>query len=154
MKGVEESHTVQSYLLMPGHMNGAGTLFGGQLLSWIDMLAGIVALRHAEGNVMTVAIDHLNFRHGAHPGDIVTLDGRVTWTGRTSMEVKIDTWRERYGTEKQLINTAYLVMVAVDENEKPIPVPGLKLDSEEVLREWAAGCRRDQLRKERYRENF
>lgn len=58
-KPVSASHTVQHYLIMPGDTNPAGVLFGGKLLSWIDMLSGIVALRHCNSLVLTVAIDRL-----------------------------------------------------------------------------------------------
>ena len=152
---VSDSRSIQSYLLMPAHLNSKGSLFGGQLLSWIDMLAGIVALRHADSNVTTVAIDHLEFKEPAHKSDVITLDGRVTWTGRTSMEVRVDTWKENKGGERLLINRAYLVMVAVDDNDgRPIPVPPLEPVTDEERAEWAAAEKRAQLRKQRRNEAF
>ena len=152
---VDYSRTIQTYLLMPGHLNAAGSLFGGQLLSWIDMLAGIVALRHADANVVTVAIDHLDFKHGAKASDVVTLDGRVTWVGSSSMEVRVDTFRENKGGEKVLINTAYIVMVALEDGtDKPKRVPRLELTTEEQRQEWLSAERRAQLRKTRKAENF
>lgn len=155
MRSPADSRTIQTYLLMPGHLNAAGTLFGGQLLSWIDMLAGIVALRHADANVVTVAIDHLEFKQPARVGDVITLDGRVTWVGTSSMEIRIDTWRENKGGEKYLINTAFVVMVAVDDDTgRAHPVPGLQLTTEAEQREFAAGERRNQLRKQRKAEDY
>ena len=65
MKRVEDSMAEQSYLLMPRCLNAAGYLFGGQLLAWIDETAGIVAKRHAEMNVVTVAVDNMYFKAGA-----------------------------------------------------------------------------------------
>ena len=62
MKRVEDSLTEQSHLLMPKCLNAAGYLFGGQLLAWIDETAGIVAKRHAEMNVVTVAVDNMYFQ--------------------------------------------------------------------------------------------
>ena len=148
-----DSRTVQHYLLMPGDLNGANVLFGGRLLSWIDMLAGIVGMRHADAQVVTVAIDHLEFKRSAYAKDVVTLDGRVTWTGNSSMEVRVDSWRENKGGVKELINTAYVVMVAVDDiTGKPIEVPGLRLETEEDVKDWEAGMRRAAARRERRRE--
>ena len=152
---VSDSRSIQNYLLMPCHLNSAGRLFGGQLLSWIDMMGGIVALRHADAQVVTVAIDHLEFREGARAGDVLTLDGRVTWTGHTSMEVRIDTYRENKGGEKQLMNVAYLVMVAVDdETGRPRPVPQLVPETDEERAEWEAAEKRAVLRKQRRMENY
>ena len=152
---VADSFTSQTYLLMPAHINGFGNLFGGQLLMWIDMLAGAVALRHTDRKVVTVAIDHLEFLRTAHVSDVVTLEGRVTWTGRTSMEVRIDSYKENKGGKRSLINTAYLVMVAVDdETEKPIPVPKLIIETEEEQREWEAAVKRAENRKIRRKEQF
>lgn len=154
-KSVEESRSIMTHLLMPGHLNQSGTLFGGQLLSWIDMLAGIVALRHSDRNVVTVAIDHLDFQCSAHKSDVITLEGRVTWTGNTSMEVKIETWKENQGGKKILINTAYLVMVAIDNKTgKSIPVPQLLIENEEQQREWDAAVERGKIRKYRRNHNL
>ena len=61
MKKVSDSQVEQTYVLMPRHINGSGRLFGGQLLSWIDEMAGIVARKHSEGSVVTAAIDNLIF---------------------------------------------------------------------------------------------
>ena len=152
---VADSHTVQHYLVMPGDTNGANILFGGKLLSWIDMLAGIVALRHADSQVVTVAIDHLDFKRSARVSDVVTLDGRVTWVGHTSMEIRIDTYRENKGAAKELINTAFLVMVSVEDGGlKAKNVPPLLLETEEERAEWEAGEKRAALRRQRRQENF
>ena len=73
MKRVEDSMTEQSHLLFPRALNANGRLFGGQLLEWIDETAGLVAKRHAECNVVTVAIDNMHFKAGAQVGDTVYL---------------------------------------------------------------------------------
>ena len=84
MKRVEDSLTEQSHLLMPKCLNAAGYLFGGQLLAWIDETAGIVAKRHAEMNVVTVAVDNMYFQAGARVNDTIVLIGRLTPVGRSS----------------------------------------------------------------------
>lgn len=154
-KSASVSRTMQTYLIMPMHLNGANRLFGGQLLSWIDMMAGIVALRHADANVVTACIDHLNFEDYANATDVVTLIGEVTYTGTTSMEVRVETFKENKGGEKKLINRAYLVLVAIDdETQKPKPVPQLLLETEEQKAEWQAAVKRNKLRKIRRAEGF
>ena len=151
---VSESKTTQTYLLMPPHLNAAGVLFGGQLMSWIDMMAGIVAMRHADSKVVTVAVDHLEFKNKSYAGDVVTLEGKVTWTGNTSMEVRVDSYRENKGGERQLINTAFLVMVALDDDGNVKKVPTLVLETEEERKEWEDGVRRNELRKMRRKEKI
>ena len=77
--------------------------------------------------------------------DTVLLTGRVTWTGRTSMEVRVDTYTETKGVRK-LVNRAYLVMVAIDENENPVKVPSLLIETEEDRIEWQAAEKRKEER--------
>ena len=111
MKRVEDSLTEQSHLLMPKCLNAAGYLFGGQLLAWIDETAGIVAKRHAEMNVVTVAVDNMYFKAGAKVNDTIVLIGRLTHVGRSSMEVRIDTYCEALDGTRTMINRAYFTMV-------------------------------------------
>lgn len=152
---VSDSLTVQTYILLPSHMNASGSVFGGQLLSWIDMTAGIVAMRHADHGVVTASIDRLDFKEGAQLNDVITLEGRISWVGKCSMEVRVDTYKENKGGKKHLINTAYLVMVALDdETRRPTPVPRLKLVSAEDLAEWEAGEKRVLLRRQRLAEGY
>ena len=86
-KKVAESQTEQTYLMRPMYLNGYGNLFGGQLMSWIDEIASIVAMRHSESDITTAAIDNLNFKSGATVEDVIVLRGKITYVGRTSMEV-------------------------------------------------------------------
>lgn len=144
----------QSYLLMPRCLNAAGYLFGGQLLAWLDETAGIVAKRHAESNVVTVAIDNMYFKAGAKVDDTVVLIGRLTHVGRSSMEVRIDTYAESIDGIRTMINRAYFVMVATDSNQKPIQVPGLIVEGVTQQIEWEAGQKRAELRKMRKAEGF
>ncbi len=153
-KRVQDSQTEQTYLLMSQHLNGCGRLFGGQLLSWIDELAGIVAMRHAGGNVITASIDNLQFKHGAHINDLIVLIGRVTYVGNSSMEIRIDTYVEQSDGSRYPINRAYFVMVALDEREIPKRVPRLKLETLEQEAEWEAAKKRDDLRKQRKAEGY
>ncbi len=154
MKRVEDSRTEQSYLVMHRHINGYGRLFGGQLMMWIDELGGIVGKRHAECEITTACVDQLNFKTPVYLNDTAVLIGRVTHTGRTSIEVRVDTYAEALNGERRLVNTAYLVEVAIDENGKGVEVPGLICETPEQKMEWEGGERRYQLRKQRKKEGF
>ncbi|TCL44005.1 MULTISPECIES: acyl-CoA thioesterase [Oscillospiraceae] len=153
-KTVAQSRTEQIQILMPEHINGYSRLFGGKLMEWIDVVAGVVARRHSGREVTTAAIDNLQFKAAAHINSTVVLIGRITYVGRTSMEVRVDAFVEELDGRRQMINRAYLVMVALDEHEQPTPVPPLILESEEDRTEWEAGVRRRNLRRERRAENY
>ncbi len=142
-----ESKTEQIQILMPEHINGAGRLFGGRLVEWIDVVAAVTARRHSRCNVTTVTIDHLEFKQPAFVNDTLVLIGQITFTGRTSMEVRVDTFIERLDGTKLHINRAYLVMVALGSDDKPTPVPPLVCETEEERAEFEAGKYRRALRK-------
>ena len=154
MKKVSESLTEQQYLIRPTYINHYGRLFGGQLLYWIDELAGIVAIRHAGAIVTTAAIDNLQFQAPAYEGDMIVLQGQVTYVGRSSMEVRVDTFREALDGTRVPINRAYIDMVAIDSEGKPIEVPGLSLETPEQQAEYDAAQKRKALRKQRRQEGF
>lgn len=154
MKHVADSRTEQTYLLMHRHINGYGRLFGGQLLKWIDEIAGIVGKRHAECEITTASIDNLNFKAGAFLNDTVVLIGRITYVGRSSMEARVDTYIEELDGTRRMINRAYIVMVAIDQEGKPVEVPGLILETESERAEWQGGERRYRLRKKRREEGY
>ena len=154
MKRVEDSLTEQQYLICPAHINHYGRLFGGQLLKWIDELAGIVAIRHCGSTVTTAAIDNLQFQAPAYTGDMIVLQGMVTYVGHTSMEIRVDTFREALDGSRERINRAYMDMVAINCKGKPVEVPGLVLETEEQHQEYAAAEKRKQMRKQRRLEGF
>lgn len=153
-KHVEDSCTENTYLIMPKHINCYGRLFGGILMQWIDEVAGIVAHRHAGSIVTTACVDNLNFKAGAYLGDTVVLIGRMTYVGKTSMEVRVDTYAEDADGTRRMINRAYEVLVALDENDKKIEVPGLIVETEAQRAEWIGGEKRYELRKQRRKEGF
>ena len=148
-KRVSESRTEQVQILTQGVLNGYGRLFGGKLMEWIDIVAAVTARRHSGKNVTTAAVDSLEFTAPAYANDTVVLVGTVTYTGKTSMEVCVKTYIEKLSGERKLINKAYLIMVALDENEKPAEVPTLICETEEQEREFLEGSHRAQMRKRR-----
>ncbi|MDY4192591.1 MAG: acyl-CoA thioesterase [Oscillospiraceae bacterium] len=153
-KPVSASRTEHVQIVMPGHINGEKRLFGGILMEWIDVTAAVAARRHSGCNVTTAAVDNLQFQAPALRNDTVVLCAQVTHTGRTSMEVRVDTFVEALSGEKQRINRAYLVLVALDEKGDPTPVPPLLPETEEEHREWEAACRRRELRRQRRSQQF
>lgn len=152
-KHVSDSRTEQAYMIRARHTNSAGRLFGGNLMAWIDEIGGMAARRHAGCPVTTAAVDSLQFTKPVLPGQTAVLVAKVTYVGRTSMEVRVDTYVEYLDGSRQQVNRAYLVFVAM-KDDKPCPVPRLILETEEEQAEWEAGLRRDGLRKQRRREGF
>lgn len=122
---------------MPGHTNGtAGVMFGGVLVQWIDVCAGVAAMRHAGGAVVTASIDRLDFLVPVHVGEVVVLQAMVNHARRTSMEVGCRVETEDPATRGRRYTTkAYLTFVAIDEeSERPREVPPLSLVTEDDRR--------------------
>ncbi len=154
IKHVEDSKTEQVQILSQGSLNGYKRLFGGKLMEWIDIVAAVVARRHSGMNVTTAVVDSLQFKKAAYANDTIVLQGFITYTGNTSMEVCVKTFVESLDGSKDIINTAYIVMVALDENEKPSPIPQLEPLTDEEKTEWEAAVKRNAFRKMRKLENF
>lgn len=154
-KSADDSRTEQVHVVTPADLNSTGRLFGGMLLKWIDEVAGITALRHAASpSVTTAAIDNLQFKSGAYSGDLLVIIGHITYVGRTSMEVRVDTYVEDTSGMRHPINRAYFVMVGMDENNHPVPVPGLIIETESQRAEWNGGIKRKELRLKRRADGF
>ena len=155
VKTVAESKTEQVHLLFPRSLNHQNRLFGGELLGWIDEIAGIVAMRHSGMLTVTASIERLDFKSGASAGDIVFIRGFLTYVGNTSMEVRIDSYVESIADgSRRLINTAFFVMVAVDGDGKPSRVPALRVETLNEKAEWEAARKRQELRKKRRSEGY
>ena len=153
-KSIQASFTEQQYLIRPAHINHYGRLFGGELLKWIDELAGIVAIRHSGAIVTTAAIDNLQFKAPAHEGDMIVLQGSVTYVGRSSMEIRVDTYKEGLDGTRKMINRAYIDMVAINSRGQAIEVPDLLIETEEQRAEYEAAAKRKALRKQRRQDGF
>ncbi len=153
-KRVSESYTEHVQILSQASLNGYKRLFGGKLMEWIDIVAAVVARRHSGCNVTTVSVDSLIFKKPAYANDTITINGFITYAGKTSMEICVKTYLENLDGSREEINTAFLVMVAIDENEKPVEVPTLIAESETDKANFEAAKRRRELRKLRENENF
>ena len=151
-KRVSESRTEQVQILSQGTLNGYKRLFGGKLMEWIDVVAAVTARRHSGRNVTTAAVDSLEFKEAAYANDTLVIIGYITYTGNTSMEICVKTYVESLDGTRRLINKAYVIMVALDENERPTHVPGLILETEEEKREWEQALQRKTERSRRKKE--
>jgi acyl-CoA hydrolase len=117
-------------LVMPEQINSMGSLFGGDLMAWMDKVGAMVAQRHAGQPVVTAAIDQITFVAPVLVGNHVILEGVVTYVGKTSMEFSVGVWAEKpyYGTKVQTTQ-AFLTFVAIGKNGRPTRVPELKLEN-------------------------
>lgn len=153
-KRISDSKTEQVHILMQKDINGYQRLFGGRLMEWIDIVAAVVARRHSGCEVTTVSVDSLQFKAPAYVNDTLAMSGKITHVGTSSMEVRVDTYVERLSGKREHINTAYVVLVAIDKEGKPVAVPQVLLKTDEEREEWERGKKSYQLRKERKREQY
>jgi len=140
-----ETRCVMTQIVMPMHTNGvAGVMFGGIMMQWIDVCAGVAAMRHAGGAVLTASIDRLDFLSPVQVGEIVVLQAMVNYVSRTSMEVgcRVETEDMRTRT-RRYVTKAYLTFVAVDGHGRPRGIPPLALETDDdVRRHTEAAARR------------
>jgi uncharacterized protein (TIGR00369 family) len=139
--------------MMPQHVNNLGHVFGGVVLSMVDRAAAVVAMRHAGQECVTVSIDRVDFREPIYAGELVVCQARVTFVGRTSMEVGVTVLAENLFTGvKRHTNTCFLTFVAIDEHGRPVPVRPLALETEEDHQRFQEGRRRREVRQALARE--
>ena len=112
-------------LAMPTDTNAAGDIFGGWIMSQVDIAGSIVAYRRARGRVVTVAVNSFEFHQPVFVGDLISCYAEVTRIGRTSLSVTVEVYAERNRQQEECIKVtqATLTYVAVDENRKPRVVP-------------------------------
>ena len=123
-KTCNESRVVKTSRIFPSDVNDHNTLFGGKLMSDIDMTASISATRHCRKAVVTASTDSVDFLAPISPEDSVCLESYVSWTGNSSMEVFVKVTAENLMTgERKIAATAFLTFVAMDKSGKPTRVP-------------------------------
>jgi acyl-CoA hydrolase len=142
-----DSIVERAQVLLQGNLNGNHRLFGGQLMEWIDLTAAAVARRHANRDVTTALVSQLEFLAPSFANDMVVVDGKMVFAGHSSMEVRVDSYVEALDGSRKLINTAYVTLVALDENEHPCPVPALIPQTPEEQDEYDAAEARHEARK-------
>jgi uncharacterized protein (TIGR00369 family) len=141
------SHITLSQLMHPEHANLLGNVHGGWIMKLVDEAGALACMRHAQRKVVTVTIDSMDFRQPIRIGDLVILNGEVSYTGRTSMEATVEVHAENPITGEQThTNTAYLVYVALDDAGRPTPVPPLQAETEEERQKLEQGKLRQERR--------
>ena len=136
-KPVRESFVQMTEVVLPGHTNQLGTIFGGQLMAWIDIAGSIAAGRHARTVCVTASIDALHFVEPVKLGQYVCIFASVNFTGRTSMEIGVRLEAEEPSTGvRRHVATSYLTFVALDKNGKPLPIPPVLAETEEEKRRY------------------
>ncbi|MCL4239178.1 MAG: acyl-CoA thioesterase [Anaerolineae bacterium] len=150
-KGVAESRVVLNAMLNPEHANRLGNVHGGVIMKLVDEAGGLAAMRHSRSPVVTVAIDSMTFDEPIYVGSLVTLTAELTYTGRTSLEVRVTVVAEDPLTGSRVhTNTAYLVYVAIDRQGRPHPVPRLSVETPEEQLRFQEAAERQRARKERH----
>jgi uncharacterized protein (TIGR00369 family) len=144
---VSASQATMSELIMPNMANVLGQAFGGAILSLVDRVAAVAAIRHARRPCVTVSVDRVDFLKPIHLGELVTAVASVNFVGRTSMEVGVRIEAENLVTgERRHTNSCYLTFVAVDDQGRPTPVPPVFPETTVERRRYEAGQRRRQRR--------
>jgi acyl-CoA hydrolase len=140
MKKVSDSQVEMRYLVMPNHTNPQNTIFGGVVMSWIDMAAAMVAERHSNRPVVTVHIDDISFMAPIKIGEHVLIRAAINYVGRTSMLVGVKVVAENPFTGiSRHTTTAYLSFVALDDIGRPMEVNKLAPQSPEQIRRYDEG---------------
>mgnify|MGYP002384072815 CR=1 FL=1 len=135
---VAQSLNIQTELIMPAHTNPIGNLMGGHLLSWMDVCAGISAIKHCSGISVTASLDNVSFKLPIKMGDIVVLKSFVTRAFTTSMEVICEVFIKNIKTlEEVKSHEAFFTFVGLDFEGKPIQCPAAlpETDREKKLHE-------------------
>ena len=146
-KKISESYTVMNELVLPNDTNTFGNLMGGRLMYWMDIAAGIVAVRHSNAPCMTASVDNLSFKTPIKLGNLVRIEARITRAFNTSMEIHLRVWGEdslhQYKYES---NEAFFTFVALDPNNKPRAVAAAIPETQEEQELYEGALRRRQLR--------
>lgn len=146
-RSVPHSQVIMTELVLPQHTNALGSVFGGQVMAWIDIAAAIAAQRHSGLSVVTASVDALQFVAPVLKGWVVNLKASVNFTAKTSMEVgvRVDAENPQTG-ERFHTASAYLTFVAVGADMKPLPIPPIEPQTEEERRRHSAAVRRREHR--------
>jgi acyl-CoA hydrolase len=149
-KSARESAAIMTEIVGPNDANTHGTVHGGKVLKWIDVAAGIVAIRHARTPVVTAAIERVDFIAPIRVGHFAILTARLNGVGRSSMEVSVEVEGEDPWTgTRHRATSAIVTYVAQDEFGVPVEVPPLRLETPEDERRAREAARRRAARRAR-----
>ena len=148
MKTPSESSVEMRELVMPNHTNPQNTVFGGTVMSWIDVAAAMVAARHCGRPVVTAHIDDIDFIAPIKMGYHVLIQASLNYVGRTSMIVGVKVTSENpYTGESRKTTKAYLTFVALDDLGRPIEVPELNPETDDEKRRFDNAKKRVAMKK-------
>jgi uncharacterized protein (TIGR00369 family) len=156
---IESSQVTLTQLMLPSYSNFSGKIHGGYVLNLMDQVAFACASRHSGHYCVTASVNKVDFLNPIEVGELVTLKSSVNYTGRTSMVIGVRVESENIKTgEIKHCNSSYFTMVAKDDQNNNVSVPGLILNSEESIRRFVRSIYRQAQSKERNlsfrRENF
>lgn len=140
-KTVQESEAETTIVMLPSDANPLGNVFGGMILKYVDLLAGLVAKRHAgHANIVTASMDSMTFLKPVYIGNALILKARINYVRKSSMEVEVKIEAEDLNkSQKVHTGTAYVTLVALDEKGKPTEVPKLVLRNDEEQKRFQEG---------------
>jgi acyl-CoA hydrolase len=147
MKTPGDSKVIMTELVLPNDTNVFGNLMGGRLMYWMDIAAALCATKHSNTMVVTASVDNISFDNPIVLGNAVHIEAKLSRAFTTSMEVHLRVWGEDLLSRKKYkSNEAYYTFVALDQNRKPLPVPGIAPENEEERLLFEGALRRRQLR--------
>lgn len=152
-KHVEDTQVTISELMLPSHSNFSGKIHGGYILSLLDQIAFACAAKFSGAYCVTASVDTVDFLNPIDVGELVTMKASINYVGNTSMVVGIRVEAEniRSGIKKHC-NSSYFTMVAKDENNKSVKVPGLILDDTIVIKRFLDAIKRNEMKQKRKNE--
>lgn len=147
-----QSSAQMSELMMPNMANNLGNVFGGVILSLVDRVAAVAAIRHARSECVTVSFDRVDFHEPIYLSELVIARACVNFVGRTSMEVGVRIEAENLITGvRRHTNSCYVTFVAVDKKGRPVEVPQIVPETEQEKRRYEAARQRRRRRMEERR---
>jgi acyl-CoA hydrolase len=147
LKPVAQSQVTMTEMVLPQHTNALGSVFGGTVMSWVDIAAATCAMRHCAKQVVTASVDAMHFLAPVRLGWVVTIQASVNYVGGTSCEIGVKVTSENpISGERFHTASAYLTFVALDSHGKPATIPGILLQSDEEKRRHASARLRRESR--------
>ena len=144
---VASTQSEMTEIILPNDTNTLGNLLGGRLMHFIDLTGAMAAYRHSRTNVVTAAMDHIDFIRPVHLGDLVTLRSSVNRAFTSSMEVGVKVWAEKTRTGSIVhVASAYLVFVAIDNEGRRVRIPEAIPETADEQRRYEGALRRRENR--------
>jgi acyl-CoA hydrolase len=141
-----ESKAILTEIVLPNDTNNLDNLMGGRLLYWMDITASITAQRHCNRTSVTASVNNVSFNQPIPRGSIVTIEGKISRSFNSSMEIFLDVWAEdSISGEKTKCNEAIYTFVAVNNMGRPVKVPGVSAETELEKTRYDGALRRRQL---------